>query len=128
MSPARPFRILVVEDDPAQLALFMIGLAGLGFHVFTAASSEEALPAVRARAFDAILTDNVLPGMSGVRCIAEYAKLCPGPVLVMTSDPSAEGEKDALMLGARRYLKKPVDLPSLGAELKEMLTRARDNG
>jgi DNA-binding response OmpR family regulator len=110
-------RILLVEDDPAQTDAYRRILESLGCAMLVASTAETGLELARAVAFDAILTDNVLAGMSGLRSIAEYAKSTKAPVLMMTSHFSADLEKDALLLGAKRVFAKPLAWDSVIPEL-----------
>lgn len=114
--------LLIVEDDPTQLSEYVSKLAAMGHRVTSATNAEEALSLAQRIEFDVILTDNVLPGMTGLRSIPEFAKYSQAPVLVMTSHYSAEVEKDALLLGAKCCLKKPLDFTLLDQELQRALT------
>ena len=116
---------LLVEDDPSQLADYTAKLEESGYLVHRAATAEDAIRLAQSHPIDVILTDNVLPGMTGLRAIAEFAKYSPAPVLVMTSHHSAEVEKDAQLLGARCCLRKPLDFALLLRELREAADAAR---
>lgn len=113
--------VLLVEDDPAQLADYTTMLEGSGYRVRSAASAEDGIALTQSHRVDVILTDNVLPGMTGLRSIAEFAKCSQAPVLVMTSDSSADVEKDALMLGAKGCFKKPLDFVLLRQEIRQAI-------
>ncbi len=89
----------------------------MGYDVVAASSAEEALTCVGVGRFDAILSDNILPGMTGLRAIGEFRKLTDAPVLLMTSDADENAEKDALLLGASAFLRKPLDFDGLRREL-----------
>ena len=125
MAPMRaPQRlaVLVVEDGPAQLAEYTQKLGNLGYKVFSVTSAEEGIGFIQSQvaAVDAILTDNILPGMTGVRSIAEFAKCSQAPVFIMTNHPNSESEKDALLLGAKAYLKKPLEIEHLQRQLQQI--------
>jgi CheY-like chemotaxis protein len=104
------FAVLLVEDDPAQASEYARRLEEKGCRVQAVSSAEEAVLLARTTHFDMILSDNILPGMTGLRALPELARWSCAPVLIMTSHPCAEGEKDALLLGAAAYLKKPLDV------------------
>lgn len=116
--------VLLVEDDPSQLADYAAKLEGAGCRVLSAVTAEDAISLTQNHRVDIILTDNVLPGMSGLRSISEFAKRSDAPVLVMTSHFSVEVEHDALLLGAKFCLKKPLDFALLGRELRRALAEA----
>ena len=88
-------RILLVEDDPDLRVMGQECLAGVGLEVLVAESAEIALFMLAGQHFDALVTDIMLPGMSGVRLSEAVAKAHPGmPVLFMTAyagSPSAVG-------------------------------------
>ena len=113
--------VLLVEDDPLQLAQYGTELESRGFLVCNAASAEDGIRLVKENRIDVILTDNVLPGITGIRSILEFAKISKAPLLLMTSHYSKETEGDALLLGARCCLKKPLDFDLLDRELRKAL-------
>jgi DNA-binding NtrC family response regulator len=100
--------VLLVEDDEAQLDAYRRTLEELGCAVFAAATAEAGIEFARSARVDAILTDNVLTGMTGLRSIAEYAKSTSAPVLIMTTHIDADLRKDARLLGAKGVLAKPL--------------------
>jgi len=110
-------RILIVEDDGVQLGEYSRGLQERGYRIAQAQSAEEAIDLVARGQFDAILSDNVLPGMTGLRAIPELRRRSQAPILLMTNYPSPDLERDALLLGAAAVLKKPLDLERLDLEL-----------
>ena len=59
-------RILVVDDDPDSLAILQVGLAQEGFDASAASDGFEALWRVRERLPDLIVTDQSMPGMTGI--------------------------------------------------------------
>jgi len=124
MNCSRHYTILVIEDDMAMLTKYLLELEASGYKVCGTHSAEDGLLMVESRKFDAILTDNVLPGISGLQSIREYAKYSDAPVLIMTSDYSAEIATDARLLGAACCLEKPLDYPRLKSELQRAIAQA----
>jgi two-component system phosphate regulon response regulator PhoB len=122
-TPARP-RILVVEDDEATRTLLELILIEDGHRVITATSGEEALRLIEQEAFDLILTDHRLPGISGatlVRRIREHRRLRSMPILLatgMAGDPELEG------LDVQGRLSKPFDLRTLLGFVRALADRA----
>ena len=110
-------RMLIVEDDAVELEEHCLMLRGIGYEVTGAHSAEEALACAESGRFDAILTDNLLPGMTGLRVIPELKKRSTAPILLMVNQPSPEVEKDALLLGAAAVIQKPLDYPLLDRKL-----------
>lgn len=120
-SGARPGRVLLVEDDDAVRRAFQLVLARHGHDVVTAGDAEEAFAAVDRNAFDVIVSDIRLPGMSGVdllRAVRQHD--LDVPVILMTGWPQVDTATQAVELGAMQYLRKPVR----PAELSEVVQRA----
>ena len=68
--------------------------------------------------FDLILTDNILPGMTGLQSLSRL-RASGAPVIVMSSQCGPDTEKDALLLGASAFIKKPFTI----GELKRLLSK-----
>lgn len=121
----RRARVLVVEDDHAFRRLIAAVLRRCGYLVDEAASGFEMLDrlgglALRARAFDLIVTDVRMPGPTGLEIIdglkrgAHGSLLSSTPVLFMTAFGDEAAHREAERLGAT-MLDKPFDLDELGA-------------
>ena len=113
-------RVLVVDDESCVREVLSRFLDGLGWEAACAASAEEALAHLAERPFDAVVLDNVLPGMSGLRALAEIGNRSTAPVLMMTGHYDEELRKDAALLGAKSFLKKPLDFDLLESELRRL--------
>jgi PAS domain S-box-containing protein len=112
----RSLRILLVDDDPLVLAGTIGMLEELGHHAVHAAESGEAALAVlrRGDGFDLLLTDHVMPGMSGVHLATQARELFPDlPVLIA----SGFAELDASGGVPWPRLRKPYSLSDLSAAL-----------
>ena len=84
-------RILIVDDDPDVLWVTELGLRLGGFETHSAASGAEALEALAAHAFDAVLTDMVMPEMGGDELVARAHERWPElPMMVLTGLPEAQ--------------------------------------
>lgn len=112
-----------MEDDPAQLADAWGILEALGCRITAAESAEAALCQAEQTRFDLILTDNILPGMTGFQALPRLRAL-GAPVIVMSSQYGPDTEKDALLLGARAFIKKPLVVK----ELSRLIRQALDSG
>src|SRR5688572_27275383 len=80
-------RVLIVEDSPTQLEAARAALAASDFDVHVARTGEEALIAVCSMRFDLVLSDVLMPGMSGFELCARIKKEVddPPPVVLLTS-------------------------------------------
>ncbi len=118
-------RVLIVDDTrfDREVALDAIGDAA---HVETAGSAEEALETLRRAAFDLVLTDLHLPGLSGIDLLARVRAEHPGTdVILITAHASLDSAVQALRMGAADYLHKPVHGDELGLVVRRTLDRRR---
>ncbi|MFN6976821.1 MAG: PP2C family protein-serine/threonine phosphatase [Gemmobacter sp.] len=116
-----PWRVLVVDDSRAQRQLLRTSLTRWGYQVSDAASGEEALALVRAGRFDIILSDWVMPGMSGLDFCRAFRALPQedyGYFILLTSKSATEEVARGLDVGADDFLAKPVSADELRARLK----------
>ncbi len=116
--------ILIVDDDSPHRSMLRTVLRGWGYAVEEAEDGAAAVEQVRARAFDAVLTDVRMARLDGIAALREIREWNPSiPVLIMTAWSSVQNAVDALRLGAYDYLTKPLELD----ELKLALERALDH-
>jgi CheY-like chemotaxis protein/signal transduction histidine kinase len=106
-------KVLVVDDDPSFLDLMTMHLRKRGFLVEGARDGLEAFQILRARrAFDVVVTDLMMPGLSGLELLRMVRKLDPFlEVIVITAGGSLEMAISALREdGAFDYLTKPLEM------------------
>ncbi|MFH1723053.1 MAG: response regulator [Elusimicrobiota bacterium] len=113
--------VLVVDDEPAIRRLLTRWLELKGCSAAAAATAEEALEMTRARPYDVILLDEGLPGMMGLPALMELSRQTSAAIIMMTGRPSDDLERDALLLGARAFVRKPLDLDALERTIRESL-------
>jgi CheY-like chemotaxis protein len=116
-------RILVVDDQPSIISIFVRYFEPKGCSVRGAVTAEEALAAAERERFDVIFLDNVLPGMSGLQAIGELNRRSDAPIFLITGHLDDHIMKDALLLGARGVYSKPLDLGMLEKLILGILTR-----
>jgi two-component system NtrC family response regulator len=117
------FRVLAVDDEPAQLELVAGFLRKRGFEVLEAPDGTAALARVRAEPVDLILTDQKMPGLSGLALLEAARRVDPEvAVIVMTAYGTIEDAVAAIKHGATDYLTKPLNLD----ELLHRIERARE--
>ncbi|WP_036569239.1 adenylate/guanylate cyclase domain-containing protein [Nocardioides sp. URHA0032] len=127
MTTAEPrTRVLVVDDQPANVRLLDAILTPLGYDVPTAASGDEALLAIADLEPDLVLLDIVMPGMDGYEVcerIRERPETAYLPVVMVTASGDAQ-KVQALQAGADDFLTKPIDRNELIARVAS-LTRIK---
>ncbi|HWR97984.1 MAG TPA: response regulator [Candidatus Methanoperedens sp.] len=109
--------VLVVDDSATTRSLVASYLAGWGdIEVLEAASGFEALRLLPTRAVDVIVTDINMPDINGLELIS-FVRANPNyrriPVVIITTEHSAEDRKRGLVLGASDYLVKPFSAEAL---------------
>jgi two-component system copper resistance phosphate regulon response regulator CusR len=124
-------KILYVEDDPEAQAFVSRALRESGFVVDTAGDGEAGLELAPAGAYDALILDVKLPGMSGFELLRRLRRAgVQVPVLFLTAQGDVADRIEGLELGADDYLAKPFALAELLARLRAVarrhLGRAKD--
>ena len=101
-------RLLVVDDEQSIRRLCMTVGEGLGFTCMEANSGETALALLETHPAHMVLTDLVMPNMTGLEFLEKIKKQCPHTeVAVMTGHGSIETAVQAMKLGAYDYISKP---------------------
>jgi PAS domain S-box-containing protein len=119
-------RILLVDDDPPVARALGRILERLGYEVTACGDGAEALARFRAdpTRFDAVLTDETLPGMRGHQLTRELLALRPElPVLICTGYSEHLDEERAREIGARGLFMKPFDVAQLAEALRAALAK-----
>jgi two-component system, OmpR family, KDP operon response regulator KdpE len=122
--PARPPRVLVVDDEPQILRALKVVLREAGFEAVPAETGSEALDVAAVRPPDAAIVDLVLPDLDGIavtRTLREWSEM---PILVLSAVGEEEQKVRALEAGADDYITKPFGARELVARLKAALRRA----
>jgi DNA-binding NtrC family response regulator len=120
------FRILVVDDEPAQRELVSGFLKKQAFDVVVAETGARALELFRQDSIDLILTDQKMPHMSGSDLLQAVRAINPEiPVILMTAFGSIEAAVSAIQGGATDYLTKPLNLDELLYRIRQVSDRYR---
>lgn len=116
-------RILLVEDNQRLAAVTGDALKASGFTVDRAANAGDALAAIAASTFDAIILDLGLPDRDGMEVLKEIRRRHAWPVLILTARDGSSAIVDGLNGGADDYLLKPYKVDELVARLRALLRR-----
>jgi CheY-like chemotaxis protein len=117
-------RLLVIDDDPVIARVTQRLLERLGYRVTAQTASQDALALVQASPdqFDLILTDQTMPGLTGVQLADAVRRLRPDLPLILTSGlAEAPTPEQRHALGVREFLTKPVDVRELGEAVRRVL-------
>ena len=127
MSEDLRIRLLIVDDEQSIRRLCVTVGEALGFVCLEAASGESALAVLEEQPAHMILTDMVMPQMSGLEFLEKVKKMLPRTeVAVMTGHGSVETAVQAMKLGAYDYIAKPFSpLEELRLFLRRMAEKVR---
>jgi CheY-like chemotaxis protein len=124
-------KILVVEDQPAELKLAVQVLSAAGFDVDEATAADEAVAAIKRDAPEIILMDLSLPGIDGLT-LARRLKADPSTrgilIVAVTSYPEKFSAAEAIAAGCDAYLHKPVSTRTLPETLRAVVENAESGG
>jgi class 3 adenylate cyclase/CheY-like chemotaxis protein len=119
-----PPRILLVDDNPANLDILETRLAIHGYELLTATDGEEALAAAREATPDLIVLDVMMPKLDGIevcRRLKEDPTLPYMPIILVTAKADSKDIVAGLDAGGDEYLTKPVDQAALVARVRSIL-------
>lgn len=117
-------RILLVEDEPLIASFVNRGLRAEGYATSVAARGDEALAELRAREWDLVILDLMLPGCDGFEVLQGTLEADPPPpVLVLSARNGVATKVAALDAGASDYLGKPFSFDELLARVRVCLRR-----
>lgn len=102
-------KILVVDDENSMRITLSAFLKAEGYEVWTAPNGIEAMKIIADTPIDVVITDIIMPGMTGIELIEKIRLLSQEiRVVVMTGEPTVDTAKIAVQNGASDYLAKPI--------------------
>lgn len=106
----RPWRVLIVDDEPALRAAVSRLLSRGGYDSVAVESASQALEEIERQLPDLVVSDISMPGASGIDLLrAMRGRDLDLPLIFLTGSPTVQTAARALELGAFRYLTKPFD-------------------
>ncbi|WP_300972831.1 response regulator [Sphingomonas sp. LHG3406-1] len=118
----RGARILLVEDDPRVRSATVEALEDLEYQPVACASAEEALSAFDAQQFDLVISDVIMPGMTGPELIRLLKRRFPDLAVLFVTGYVGEGEGEDLI--GYELLRKPFTVTALSDAVAAALGRA----
>src|SRR6056297_2114253 len=107
-------RILMIDDEINFLKTYSKILKTKDYEVKVATEPEKALNMASKNYYDIVLSDMVMPIMSGIVVLKELKKINPNyNVIIFTGEGSIESAVEAMKLGAFSYITKPIDIEGL---------------
>lgn len=120
------FKLLVIEDNLDLQELFIKTLQKNNYHTFGAESAEQALKLLETEYIDLIITDVMLPGMSGFELIHMLRESQSNiPAMIITAKSDIADKQIGFTSGADDYMVKPIDLKEMLLRVSALLRRAK---
>ena len=120
----RPLRILVADDQSANLLVMRRLLEKAGHRPQIVEDGNDVLNALEAQSFDAVITDLHMPGVSGIEIMKQTRFMEAGrkrtPFIVLTADATTDAQLESERAGAYAFLTKPLAVDRLLEKLAEI--------
>jgi PAS domain S-box-containing protein len=120
--------VLFVDDEGHLVEVMGQVLSALGYRVTSVRESRKALNLFRENpeSFDLVITDMTMPDLTGAELAREILRLRPDtPVILCTGYSELIGEEEALKMGIRRFLMKPLFMGDVAREIRAVLAGHR---
>jgi DNA-binding NtrC family response regulator len=118
--------LVIIDDNESSLELLSSALASPGVEIYTASDPEEGLDLIFTHHPQIVLTDLVMPKISGMEVLDRIVDFDPSiDVILMTAHYSTESAVDAIKRGACDYLNKPISLVGLRERIAKLLDEAK---
>ena len=125
----RPMRVLVADDQPANLMVMRGLLEKAGHRPHIVGSGDDVLTMIEAQAADVAIIDLHMPGLSGLEVIKQARFIEAGrkrtPFVVLTADATVEARKECARAGAYAFMTKPLAIDKLLDKLAEIAEDVR---
>jgi two-component system chemotaxis response regulator CheY len=117
--------ILAVDDSASMRQMVSFTLKGAGYDVVEAADGVEALSIAKTRSVNLVITDVNMPNMDGISLIRELRALPTykfTPLLMLTTESSADKKQQGKAAGATGWIVKPFNPEQLLNTVKKVLS------
>ncbi len=119
-------QILLIDDEPKSSRILLSLLSQDGYRVKNTQTGEEAFELLKKTKFDLIISDLLLPGVSGLDILKQVKVDSPETsVILITGNASAETAVEAMKEGALDYISKPFNLERLRIQVAKALEKNR---
>ncbi len=123
---AQPAQILLIDDEQESCQALSLLLSRAGYRVNSCYSGEKALSLLKKQAFELIISDLFLPGVSGIDILKQVKEVSPQTcVILITGNASAETAVEAMKEGAFDYITKPFNFERLKLQVAKALEKSQ---
>ena len=126
----RRLNVLVVEDSPPMRKMIVFALSRIrSLQVNEADDGVDALRKLATLKYDLIITDINMPILDGLKLVKRLradGAYMNVPIIIITTEGTAEDRQRALALGANAYITKPIQAPQVIKLVKEILGIVED--
>src|SRR5947209_4026508 len=120
-----PISLVIIDDNPRSLEFIATALATEGVQIFTATDPEEGLDLVYTHHPQVVMTDLVMPNMTGLEVLERITDFDPTiDVILMTAHYTTDTAVEAIRKGAADYLNKPIALAALRDRVGRIISAA----
>ena len=113
--------VLIIEDDKVTLKTLQSGIENLGHTAYLAESGEEAIGLLENKKFDLLISDVMMPGISGLSLVnvLRTVNLCATPIVMISSLNNKPLLDAAFKAGANDFITKPFSIKELSDVLNK---------
>lgn len=119
-------KILIVDDEKNVLSSFKKVFSQEGYSIVAAGNAEEGLSCAQKDAFDLLIMDIRMPGISGLEVFSKFKEIDQKmPIIIMTAYGTTETAIEAMQKGAFDYVLKPFEVPKMKELIEKALAASR---
>ncbi|SMP54177.1 response regulator transcription factor [Anoxynatronum buryatiense] len=119
----KPTEILIIEDEEKIARFVQLELEYEGYRVEKALNGRDGLELIKARPFDLVLLDVMLPGLNGIEVLRRIRQFSQLPVILLTARDGVVDKVTGLDGGADDYITKPFAIEELLARIRVALRK-----